>query len=140
MAILPAEIPVGTIKGQFYFVSEDSVDVDTKPDLQVVTGTVEFKATVKIFKIPSKTATLVPKTFLAKFDSSGNITPVGTSNVGIELVATNSPLINDNVPFKWTVTFNLTDVSTGYSILIPKFTIDVPTGATVDLSTVMPIY
>lgn len=140
MAILPTEIPVGTVKGQFYYVSEDSVDTDTKPDLQVVTGTVEFKATVKVFKIPSKTSTILPKTFVAKFDSNGNITPVGTGNAGIELVATNSPLINDGLHFQWSVIFNLTDANTGYFIPIPQFNIDVPVGATVDLSTIMPTY
>lgn len=135
MAILPAEIPTGTVTAQFYFVNEDAVDADTDPELAVVTGSVLFTPSVTVARMPSKAVTVILLPFKAKFNGSGNLIPVNGTGNGLELVATDSPLLNNGVPFKWKVDFALKDASTGFSVVIPSLTIDVTAGTTVDLST-----
>lgn len=136
MAILPAEIPTGLITGQYYFVNEDMSDADTDPDLLVVTGNVIFTPSITVARMPSKAVTIVLIPFRAKFDGSGNLVPNSGTGTGIELVASNSPLLNNGVPFKWRVDFALKDASTGFSVVLPSLTLDVTAGSTIDLSTI----
>lgn len=135
MPVLPAEVPTGLVKAQYYFVNEDSVDADTDPDLFVVTGSVLFTPSITVVRMPSKLATIVLLPFKAKFDGTGNLVPSNGTGTGIELVATNSPLLNNGVPFKWKVDFSLKDASTGFSVVIPSIELDVTAGTTIDLST-----
>lgn len=135
MPVLPAEVPTGLVKAQYYFVNEDSVDADTDPDLFVVTGDVLVTPTVTVVRMPSKAVTIILLPFKAKFDGSGNLVPANGTGTGLELVATNSALLNDGVPFKWKIDFDLKDASTGFSVVLPSIILDVPAGATIDLST-----
>ena len=138
MAVLPSDIPTGLVKGQFYFVNEDNVDADTDPDLTVVTGTVRFTCSARVLRMPTKLATVIPLTFDAVFDSAGNLIPATGTGTGIEVPATDSPLFNPT-GFTWRVDFDLREAATNYSVVIPSFDIQVPTGGTVDLTTAMPV-
>lgn len=138
MAVLPAEIPTGLITGQYYFVNEDNIDADTKPELTVVTGTVTFTCSVKTLRMPAKKAVLVPLRFDAEFDSQGNLKPVNGTGVGIELPATNSPLLTEQ-DYTWKVEFNLKEVATDFTVNLDSFDIQVPVDSTQDLSVLMPV-
>lgn len=138
MAVLPAEIPTGLVTGQFYFVNEDNVDADTDPNLTVVSGTVKFTCSADVLRMPTKIATVIPMTFECEFDSSGNLVPVGRTDIGIELPATDSALFNPT-GFTWKVEFDLIDVATEFTVVIPSFDIQVPAGVTTDLTLAMPV-
>lgn len=138
MAVLPAEIPTGLVTGQFYFVSEDNVDADTDPDLTVVDGTVTFTCSAKVLRMPSKMATVVPREFKAKFNSQGQLVSASDSAVGLKLPATDSALFNPT-GFTWKVTFDLAQVANRFTVSIPSFDMQVPQGATTDLTLAMPI-
>lgn len=135
MPVIPADVPTGLVTAQFYFVNEDNVDGDTDPSLTVVTGSVLFTPSVTVARMPSKPATIILIPFKGKFDGSGNLVPDNGTGTGIELVATNSSLLVTTIPLKWKVDFSLKDAATGFSVVIPSLTIDVPVGTTVDLST-----
>lgn len=138
MAVLPAEIPTGLVTGHYYFVNEDNIDVDTDPELTVVTGTVRFTASVKTLRMPSKKAVLVPLTFDGVFDSQGNLTPLNGTGVGMELPATNSPLFTEQ-DYTWRVEFNLKEAGTTNTVNLDSFDIQVPVGSTQDLSELIPV-
>lgn len=137
MAVLPEEVPTGLVTGQYYFVNEDNVDVDTNPDLTVVSGLVRFIPTETVIRMPSKLVTLILMPFKAKFDSTGQLVEENSPEVGVRLVATDSALLNAGKPFQWKVQFDLVEVATGFTVDIPDMTISVPTGATIDLSTLI---
>ena len=139
MAVLPEEIPTGTVTGQFYFVNEDNIDAGTDPELTVVSGKVTFvcEATEPL-RMPTKKAIIIPMEFDAEFDSQGRLVPAGRTDIGIELPASNSPLFNPT-DFTWKVTFDLIDVATQYTIQIPSFSIVVPEGVVSDIVDLMPV-
>lgn len=138
MAVLPADIPTGLITGQYYFVSEDNIDGDTDPQLTVVSGTVDFTASVTTLSMPSKKAVIVPLTFQGKFDSQGNLVPVEGNGIGMEFPATDSDLFT-RVGWTWNVVFNLKVIETGFTVNIPGFDFQVPEGSTQDLSELIPV-
>jgi hypothetical protein len=139
VAVLPAEIPTGLVTGQFYFVNEDNIDVDTDPNLTVVSGDVTFTCEAKDpLRMPTKKAVIIPLTFDAEFNGSGQLVPKGRSEIGIELPASNSPLFNPT-DFTWKVEFDLVDVATGYTVVLPSFSIFVPEGVESDLVDLMPV-
>lgn len=139
MAVLPAEIPTGLVTGQFYFVSEDNVDVDTDPNLMVVQGDVIFTCdAAEPLRMPTKLATIVPLEFKAKFNAQGQLVSAEDASLGVELPATNSPLFNPT-GFTWTVTFDLVQIANRHTVNIEPFSFQVPEGQTVDLTLVMPV-
>ena len=139
MALLPADIPTGTVTGEFWFVNEDAADSGTDPDLMLVTGTVTFTASVPFIKRPDKPATIIPMKFDAEFNSNGLLCPKGRlTEPGIELPATNSSLLSP-LNYTWKVEFNLKEAATGFSVAIPSFDISVPWNTTVDLTNVIPV-
>lgn len=138
MAVLPTDIPVGTVTGQFYFVNEDNVDANTDPELTVVQGNVTFTASVPLLLMPTKVATIIPLEFKAVFDSNGNLVSASDPTIGLKLPATDSSLFNPT-GWTWQVDFNLTQVTNRHTIAVKSFSIQVPTGGTVDLTTVMPL-
>lgn len=125
--------------GQFYFVNEDNIDVDTKPELLVVSGKVTFtcEATDPL-RMPTKKAVIVPMVFDAEFDSQGRLVPLGRTDVGIELPASNSPLFNPT-DFTWKVTFDLVEAVSGHTVVLPSFSIVVREGETWDIVDLMPV-
>lgn len=138
MAVLPTDIPVGTVTGQFYFVNEDNVDANTDPELTVIQGNVTFTASVPVLRMPTKLATIVPLEFKGVFDSNGNLVSASDPSIGIKLPATDSALFNVT-GWTWKVEFNLTQVTNRHTIAVDSFSFQVPTGATVDLTTVAPV-
>lgn len=138
MALLPSEVPTGTVHGQFYFVSEDSADANTDPDLTIVTGTVNFICSVPVLALPWYSASIIPVSFKAKFNASGQLVPLSGDGLGIELPATNSPDISPT-GYTWKVEFDLRDSRTNYSIVIPSFNMQVSYGEVIDLTAVMPV-
>lgn len=137
-AILPSQVPVGTITGTMQFVDEDSWDVDTDPELIVVSGTVTFTASVRTLRMPTFQTILVPLRFDCTFDNQGNLVPKVGNGLGVKLPATNSPLISEQ-DYTWRVEFNLREVATGFTVRLDSFNIQVPVGSTQDLSTLIPI-
>lgn len=139
MAVLPAEIPTGLVTAQYYFVNEDNVDADTDPTLTVVSGLVKFTCEAEApLRMPTKLATIIPMTFEAEFNGSGQLVPLGRTDIGIELPATDSALFNPT-GFTWKVEFELTDIATGYTVILDPFSFQVPEGVTTDLTLVSPV-
>lgn len=138
MALLPIEIPTGTVHGQFYFVSEDSVDGSTDPDLQVVSGVVNFVASAPVLYMAEESAVVVPLTFKGKFNSQGELVPLNGEGVGIELPATNSDKISP-VGYTWRVVFDIRNTTTNFTVPIPSFNMQLSEGEIVDLATIMPV-
>lgn len=135
MPLIPSDIPVGTITGQFYLAKEDGADSGTSPDLSPAQGTVTFTASVQVITVPGKLSVVIPRVFTCVLDSSGVLISNG---VGVELPATNSPLI-DPLNYTWRVDFDLYDPGTGYKFPMDSFDFSVPAGETNDLSVLRPV-
>lgn len=138
MALLPADLPSGLVTGQFYFVSQDGEDADTDSTLTLVEGAVTFTCSAPLIRVPSKLASVVPLEFKAKFNSSGQLVSVDDPSIGLRLPATDSPLYNPT-GFTWKVSFDLVQVANRHTVDIATFSIQVPAGSTIDLTTVMPV-
>lgn len=139
MAILPSDVPTRLVTATMYFVNEDSVDPDTKPEYTVVTGSVVFTASPKTIRMISKPAILVPLTFEGVFDSEGQLIPKDGTGVGMELIVTNSPLLNPT-DWTWTCTFNLKVAGTQNTVNIDSFSFQLPAGTLpLDLVSLMPV-
>lgn len=138
MTLIPSDIPSGTVTGQFYFVNEDNVDANTDPELTVVSGSVTFTCSVPLLRMPNKLASIIPLEFKGVFDSNGNLVSPNDPTVGLKLPATDSNLLNPT-GFTWLVEFNLTQVNNRHTINMAPFSIQVPTGGTVDLTLAMPV-
>lgn len=138
MAVLPEEIPTGTLKGQFYFVNEDSIDPDTNPELTVVQGFVRCIASVKSLRMASKKAIVIPLRFDAKFDGQGNLVPANGTGVGMEMPAVDSPLF-DTTGWYYTAHFELVEVETGFTVNLKPIEFQIFEGQDTDLSDVIPI-
>lgn len=138
MAILPEEIPTGTLTGQYYFVNEDNIDADTKPELTVVKGFVRCVASVKTLRMASKKAVVIPLRFDAKFDGQGNLVPENGNGIGMEMPAVDSPLF-DTTGWTWTATFELVEVETGFTVNLAPVTFQIFEGKVTDLSEIIPV-
>lgn len=138
MAVLPAEIPTGLVKGQFYFVNEDNVDADTDPNLTVVQGDVTFTCSAPLLRMPTKLATIVPLEFKAEFNGQGELVSADDATLGLELPATDSDLFNPT-DFTWKVEFDLVQIENRHTVAIEPFDIQVPEGVTTDLTLAMPV-
>lgn len=138
MPIIPSEVPTGKITGNLAFVSEDTWDADTKPELTIPAGTVTFTASVETLRMPAYETILLPLTFEAVLDFEGNLVPKYGTGIGIDLPATNSPFISEQ-DFTYRVDFALQDAYTGKPFKMKSFNIQVPVGTSKDLSTLIPI-
>lgn len=138
MAVLPEEIPTGTLTGQFYFVNEDNIDADTNPELTVVRGFVRCVASVKTLRIASKKAVIIPLRFDAQFDSQGNLVPADGTGIGMKMPAVDSTLF-DTTGWTWTATFELVEVETGFTVNLAPVTFQIFEGQDTDLSDVIPV-
>ena len=145
MALLPADVPQGLVTAQFFFANEDSMDADRDPELSPVTGLVTFTANAKVLRMPQRKASVIPLVFQGRFDAQGNLIPVGTTDIGMRLPATNSTQINPR-NYTWHVDFDLVYTGTQETVNIPAFDFSVPEGAglpdtgieAIDLTVVMP--
>lgn len=151
MAVTVDQLPVGTVVGQYMFVSQDSADAATSPDVIIVNGYVRFTCTAPILNAPSiglRGVGVIPLTFDASFDHEGELIPLttpasaygipGMLEKGIKLPASDSPLYTPR-GFSWKVSFHLTVASTGARVQIPEFHINVLEGQTISLPQAMPV-
>lgn len=133
ITILPSKVTYGTVTGQFLCAVLDSADADTLPDSLPVKGTVTFAPSPGALLLAGFTppVTILPQPITFSLDSTGSL--VNSSGVlGVQLIATDDPALN---PSNWTysVSFNFGPLR------YPTFSIQVPGGATVDLTTVAPV-
>lgn len=140
---LPSNISYGTVVGQFIAAVADGADADLLPDSIPMSGTIVFIASpgyVIDYTASPNPVTIVKTAITCRLDSSGYLTspyPDDNSQRGVTLVATDDPDLNP-VGWTWNVIYNLVD-PTGKPVAMPNQSIQVPTGATVDLATVMPL-
>ena len=138
---LPSNISYGNVIGQFLAAVADGSDEDKLPDGVAMRGTITFMPSagyVLDYSASPNPVTIVKTAIVCTLDSEGYlcspyISAQSPASRGVTLVATDDP---DLLPvgWTWTVVFNLTDPS-GNRAGFPNQSIEVPTGATVDLTT-----
>lgn len=142
---LPTNISYGTVVGQFLASVADGADPDQLPDGVPMRGTVMFVASagyVLDYSAQPNPVTIVKTPITCPLDSNGYLCspyPASGSQLtpGVNLVATDDTDLQPR-GWNWTVIYNLTD-PTGARVNLPTQSINVPTGATVDLTTAMNI-
>lgn len=143
---IPANISTGRVTGQFVVGVVDGVDADDEPDFIPAQGSISFTASTPY--LPNRTATPNPVTMLkttirAVLDDEGYLctpnpqSPTIAGKRGVRLVATNDP--DTGVEgWTWNATPNFTDVNgTRLTDAIKTFDFALPSGSTVDLTTVV---
>lgn len=126
MAALPSPVTYGTVRGRFVTaVADTTADVDLDPDSTPVVGRVEFTPSVPSILVPGGGT---PTTVLAA-PISVDLDPDGAFE--IRLVATDNPLAQ---PAGWTYTVTFAFDAVAYE----GFSLNVPAGATVDLTLAAP--
>lgn len=137
---LPTNVGYGTITGQFLVAYGDGSDSpDQNPDGVPAKGKIFFTASpTKLLDITASpnAVTILPAVVECTLDASGYLTgPDG--NAGVRLVATDDTDLNP-VNWTWQVDFRITDP---YDVPIPvaSFSLGLPQGTTVDLTTVSPV-
>lgn len=141
---LPSNISYGTVVGQFIASIADGPDADTLPESVPCAGTVTFVASapyVLDYSATPNPVTVVKTPIVCQLDDQGYLCSpyplVAPFTRGVTLVATDDPDLQP-VGWNWNVVYNLTD-SVGNKVSIPNQSIKVATGATVDLTTAMPV-
>lgn len=143
---IPANISTGRVTGQFVVGVVDGADTDDEPDFIAAKGYISFTASTPY--LPNRTATPNPVTMLkttirAVLDDEGYLctpnpqSPSVPGKRGIRLVATNDP--DTGVEgWTWNATPSFTDVNgTRLADAIKTFDFALPSGSTVDLTTVV---
>lgn len=136
---LPTNVNYGTVVGQFLLAYADSNDSGSDPDGVPAKGSIFFRPSpAKILDSGASPnpVTILPAVVEATLDSEGYLCGYGTDR-GIRLVATNDTDLNPT-SWTWTVEFRLT-AQDDTPVPISSFSIALPAGTTVDLTTVSPI-
>ena len=136
---LPTNVSYGTVTGRFLLAYADSNDVDPQPDGEPAKGFVVFTPSpIKLLDVNASPApvTILPAPVIANLNADGYIEGYA-GNAGIRLVATDDPDLNPN-NWTWRADFRLTDEDGG-AITLPSFSFELPTGQTVDLTTLSPV-
>lgn len=142
---LPTNIATGRVTGQFVAGVVDGVDVDQDPDAVPAAGFVTFTASVPYLPDPTASpnpVTVLSTSIVAVLDNEGYLcTPVeGTlepSYRGVRLIATDDPDISVT-DWTWNATYSFSTVA-GQKLAIPTHSFAVPSGGTVDLTTVVKV-
>lgn len=142
---LPANISYGTVVGQYIASLADSSDVDKLPEGVAMTGTITFLASAPYVVDSTATpnpVTVVKTQIVCPLDSEGYLcSPYVAADSplsrGVMLVATDDPDLNP-VGWNWQVIYNLRD-PLGNVVSIPTHALQVPTGATIDLTSAIPV-
>jgi hypothetical protein len=126
----------GTITGRLVAAVADTPDdPDVNPDIVPITGTVTFTPSVKAILVASESVTVVPAPIVASLDANGYVSLNGVQ--GVTVLATNSTYYNPN---GWTYRVSFDNLAAnGRRVTFDPYNIEVPVGATVDLSSVTPI-
>lgn len=126
----------GTVTGRILATIADRVtDPDVNPDVVPVGGKVVFTPSVSAAISSSEGAIVLPTPIEAVLDSEGYLSLNGER--GVSLVATDSPDLNPT-GFTYTVTFADLQFDK-FKLSYKPFSIAVPAGQTVDLSTLTPV-
>ncbi len=126
----------GTVTGRILATIADRVtDPDVNPDVVPVGGKVVFTPSVSAAISSSEGAIVLPTPIEAVLDSEGYLSLNGQR--GVSLVATDSPDLNPT-GFTYTVTFADLQFDK-FKLAYKPFSIAVPAGQTVDLSTLTPV-
>jgi hypothetical protein len=136
---LPTNVNYGTVVGQFLLAYADSNDSGNDPDGVPAKGSIFFRPSPAKILDPGASpnpVTILPAVVEATLDSEGYLCGYGTDR-GIRLVATNDTDLNPT-SWTWTVEFRLT-AQDDTPVPVSSFSIALPAGTTVDLTTVSPI-
>ena len=132
---LPSNLSYGTVTGRFLIAYADGIDLDDYPDGIAASGSIFFTSSPNSIKNATATpapVTIIPTVIECSLNNEGYLTgPDGTA--GVRLLATDD---TDGSPtdWYWTVSYQLFDPSGVPTRRIPTHTIQVPSGATVDLT------
>ena len=136
---LPSNVNYGTVVGQFLLAYADKSDVDPQPDGIPAKGFIYFRPSPIKLLDPSATpnpVTILPAVVECALDEDGYLLG-GDETRGVRLVATDDADLNPT-GWTWLVEFRLTDQD-DVPVSIPSFSIALPSGTTVDLTTVSPV-
>lgn len=132
-AVAPSNITYGKVIGRFLSIIGDTpADPDTDPDALPAQGTVTFtsEAAYLLDRDGAPPATLIPAAVKCTVDANGDLLdPAGA--IGVWLLATDAPVNPSGFTYRVTQSF----VGSPDRV----FSIAVPGGATVDLTTVTPL-
>lgn len=139
---LPANFSYGTVVGQYLAATADGSDPDKLPEGIPMVGTVTFIASATYVLDYSGTpnpTTIMSTPIVCSLDTNGYIcspyaSPSSPLSPGVMLVATDNTYLQP-AGWTWTAMFNLTD-PLGNRANLPNQSFYVPTGGTVDLTTV----
>lgn len=141
---LPENISTGRVEWQAISDVTDGPDADQKPDVIAPTGTVNFVASTTVLRnltsAPNPVSVLRDP-IVGVLDSEGYLCTPNADGTpayrGVELIATDDPDLN---PADWVynVTYDLLGRN-GRELELTSHQIYVPTGATVDLTSVGPV-
>lgn len=130
------ELSHGFVTGRFLAGVADSAAPGSEPDAMPMEGTVTFTATATKIRVLSETlgpVTVFPRDIQIWLDSEGYLSLNGSRQIA--LWATDDPDANPTA-WQWTATAVLKFQGTSMS---DRITFELPTGATVDLTTVAPV-
>lgn len=139
MANIPSNLSYGTVTGRFILAYADSADSGLEPDAIPAAGSVFFTASpifIKDATANPAAVTVLPAVAEATLDEDGYISAYA-GTLGIVLLATDDPQGNP-VDWTWRADFRLTDQA-GTPIAIPSFSFSLPSGSTVDLTSLAPV-
>lgn len=142
---LPTNIATGRVTGQFLAGVVDGADAGQDPDAVAAAGFVTFTPSVPYLPDPTASpnpATILTTSVVAVLDNQGYLcTPVeGTlepSYQGVRLIATDDTDLAVT-GWTWNATYSFSTVA-GQKLAIPTHSFAVPSGGTVDLTTVVKI-
>ena len=136
---LPANVDTGLVRGRFVVGVIDGPDPDDEPDAIPAQGTITFTASVPYLPNPSASTTILKAPIVAVLDDEGWLCvrlPDGTAGArGVRLVATDDEDLSVT-GWTWTVTYAFENVN-GTRPQIASHSMALPTGATVDLTSVV---
>ena len=139
MANIPSNLSYGSVTGRFIVAYADSNDSGSEPNAIPAAGSVFFTASpifIKDVTASPSAVTVLPAVVEATLDADGYIQAyAGTP--GVILVATDDPQGNP-VDWTWRVDFRLSDQA-GTPVAIPSFSFSLPSGGTVDLTSLAPV-
>ena len=143
--LLPTNIATGRVTGQFLAGVVDGADSDQDPDAVPAAGFVTFTASVPYLPDPTAApnpATILTTSVVAVLDNEGYLcTPVEVtlepSYRGVRLIATDDPDLSVE-GWTWNATYSFSTVA-GQKLAIPTHSFAVPSGGTVDLTTVVKV-
>ena len=145
MADFPAELSTGMVHGRFIVAVIDSEDEGQEPDVVPAQGKVAFKASVGYIPVPVATGgpvTVMKGPIMGVLDDDGYLcTPHPTTGDpmyrGVRLISTDDPdmAVTD---WTWNADYRLEAVN-GNSMQIPAHSFALPSGAEVDLTTLVKV-